>query len=163
MPYAVEQATGDECGPNIVAWTEIAMKELRERTLPVEHVWPSIAAIHREMAGYEFQLRHEYDRATQTAAPTPERPSLADGLYPGDKFVIGGIEGELQHRQWLLLRFMWDRESAPITEVLETVWDDSPDVADGTIRSACSRLTTALMSTRPAWQFSVKQGHVIKS
>jgi hypothetical protein len=164
MPYAVEQATGDECGPNIVAWTEMAIRELRERTLPVEHVWPSVAAIRREMAGYDFKLRHEYDRATLTAGPAAKQPPpRADGLYPGDRYVIGGKEGSLEHRQWLLLKFMWDRDSASIDEVVAHVWDDNPDVTDKTIRSTCSRLSDKLLGTRPAWQFGVKQGYVIKS
>jgi hypothetical protein len=144
MPYAAEQAVGDACGPYIVAWAEMAIKELRERTLPVEHVWPNIVAIRRDMVGYDFKLRDEYDRATRAAAPTPKRPPLPDGLYDGDRYVIGGVEGSLEHRQWLLLKFMWNRDSASIDEVLANVWDDNREVADSTIRSTCSRLNTAL-------------------
>lgn len=66
-PYLSDKA-GTVCGKHISAWADLALKELREQTIPPDHVWPTMGEIHRDGQAIQYKLVDEYERAVQLVA-----------------------------------------------------------------------------------------------
>jgi excisionase family DNA binding protein len=115
-PYASKKAV-DECGPDIAAWSELAMKELKETTLPLATVWPTMGNVRVDGQQFKNQLGHEISQglAASPAAkgggdePTMSVAEAAKALQL-DKGTIRKLcnSRELQatkddHRRWRIM------------------------------------------------------------
>jgi hypothetical protein len=92
-------------------------------------------------------------------ASTPGKP--ANGLARGDILWYEGQRYEFQHISWLILEFMWGKDSAQETDLTEHVWGD-PVVPTGTLKGALSRLNTSLLEYKLPFRFRRKQGDILR-
>ncbi len=79
-------------------------------------------------------------------------------LVPPNRVKWNDATFELPPRQWRLLAFLWDRDSATFDELRDEVW--SEEVSDHSITAAISRLRTHLTEHEVQLTLSTKHLHV---
>jgi hypothetical protein len=73
--YWDHQPVSDVPGEEIIRWTELAMRELREHAAPLNYVWPSLGDIDEDTGQLLYAIEAEYRAALATSGgPTSETP-----------------------------------------------------------------------------------------
>lgn len=105
----------------------------------------------------------EYKGNTPQHSPNPSHPTNEDGPMPPNHFWYKGIPNDLQPLLWKILNYMWDKDTAPANDVIESVWGKD-DTTEPNFRTSVSRLDTAISKiTKGYYSFSVKNGFLVKT
>jgi|GEM_PF-3122991 hypothetical protein len=97
---------------------------------------------------------------TVPADSTSPSAESGDGPMPPNFFFWQGERFRLEPIPWWVLNTLWGRPSVPVEEVVSVAWGSGADVADGSVRSALSRVNGILGEAKFAERLSLQSAHV---
>ncbi len=91
----------------------------------------------------------------------PAQPEL-DGPEPPNHFFYAGRVYDFPPIQWKILNYMWDKNKAPINDVIESVWGRD-DIKTPTFNQALHKLTNKMSEYKLPYTYNTKSDYLIKT
>jgi hypothetical protein len=100
----------------------------------------------------------------EPARDVSEAPVHPDGPEPPRHLRWNGVHRRLAPRHYQILTCLWGRDSVPVEELVDHVWDreGEEEIKEGTIRSALAKLNNKLAEIGVPFHYYLRDGMIVK-